>query len=304
MRRAFTLIELLIAVAIIAILAAILLPALIQAKEAAKKATFISNLNQVAKGFAIYTSDYNDTFPIATPKHAYTKTWLVGTYIPVPANGIKIWEWDTKEAIEAAKSFWANAIYPYTKNNNLLELPDAKTIAIEGDVYNGTPALTGMTMNGLLHSYSSSAIDSPSLVPLLWTGNGKANIKGRGATNPHLNCGSGEVCLFNPRGKPDPEYKDSLNSYLLNPKRGISVWVFGKHAPIVHADTSVRMIPIGTAVSPEEVPWAKAFSDPWAQVNSRGRVIFNWQCSQGNSNSYSSKSESKYPCFFRPDRTD
>jgi len=58
--NAFTLIELLVVIAIIAILAAILFPVFAQAKEAAKKATCMSDFNQVTKGVAIYTGDHDD----------------------------------------------------------------------------------------------------------------------------------------------------------------------------------------------------------------------------------------------------
>ena len=62
-RRAFTLIELLVVIAIIAILAAILFPVFAQAKEAAKKASCLSNMKQLGVSTMLYINDYDDVYP-------------------------------------------------------------------------------------------------------------------------------------------------------------------------------------------------------------------------------------------------
>jgi len=61
--RAFTLIELLVVISIIAVLAALLLPALAAAREKSRRTACLSNLNQMAKGLESYCGDYAQYFP-------------------------------------------------------------------------------------------------------------------------------------------------------------------------------------------------------------------------------------------------
>ena len=63
--RAFTLVELLVVIGIIAILVGILLPTLNRAKDAAKRTQCLSNMRQVDNGFRLYAANYKDAIPIS-----------------------------------------------------------------------------------------------------------------------------------------------------------------------------------------------------------------------------------------------
>ena len=74
----FTLLELLIVIAIIAMLAAMLLPALKRAKESVHEIACINNLKQITCAFNMYIDDYNGWMPLGTVSSQYPVggTWF------------------------------------------------------------------------------------------------------------------------------------------------------------------------------------------------------------------------------------
>lgn len=87
-RRAFTLMELMITVSIIAVLSAISVPALVSVRDAAYQFAAVQSIRGLMMATNLYTADNDDTFPLATYASAEgTVAWFgaqnaSGTYDP------------------------------------------------------------------------------------------------------------------------------------------------------------------------------------------------------------------------------
>lgn len=105
-REGFTLIEILIVVAIIALLATILFPVFGRARENAKRASCLNNMKQLGLGLMQYSQDYDERFP--------TFMWNkdTGTLASAVAPLTNYFTWDS-------------AIYPYVRNEQIFKCPSA-----------------------------------------------------------------------------------------------------------------------------------------------------------------------------------
>jgi prepilin-type N-terminal cleavage/methylation domain-containing protein len=116
-RRGFTLIELLVVIAIIAILAAILFPVFAQAREAARKASCMSNMKQLGLAVTSYATDYDETY--------------------VPAE----------IAVGASRISWPTLLFPYVKNEGIFVCPSGEPSAGLKDLGGGvTQNYCGITV--------------------------------------------------------------------------------------------------------------------------------------------------------------
>ena len=74
-KRIFTIVELLIVIAIIAVLAAMLLPALNKARSRARAAQCLNQLRQNTLDIISYADDYGGYAPICTKLDGYNYSW-------------------------------------------------------------------------------------------------------------------------------------------------------------------------------------------------------------------------------------
>lgn len=127
--KAFTLVELLVVISIIAILMAILAPAVVGARRQAKKAFCLNNLRQLGLAAGNYAQNNDDYYPIAQysrQENASTSYMYCWDFTQVIENGKSkiipglLWEGETTASVQQCPSYktgddWSDA--PYTGYN-------------------------------------------------------------------------------------------------------------------------------------------------------------------------------------------
>jgi prepilin-type N-terminal cleavage/methylation domain-containing protein/prepilin-type processing-associated H-X9-DG protein len=269
-RPGFTLIEILVVIAIIAILAAILFPVFAQAREKARAITCISNSKQLNLATLLYSQDYDETFPMGFGYYLPDGGWLYSGVGDTQPN------WRTTNAgfVSGMAEYWGNAIQPYTKNNQVQLCPDASTtIDLGGTPDNvGQKVKTSITYNGLLQSQPEAGMAVPAQLPLSHEGFGKGNLYGYQAPNPFLVCpnpnapctyipNTGEGCSPDLNGTMSGWYGFIGTAYVHN--GGMTFSYCDGHAKWKHLG--------GVANTPTDV-----FVDPWASYDANGFPTSSW----------------------------
>lgn len=138
-RKAFTLIEVLVVIAIIVLIAAIVFPVFGQVKASAKRTHCISNLRQIGLSLGLYMADHDDVFPHAVDT--------------VDKNRPEIWSSSPQfQARIAAMPYLHEALQPYADNRDIFNCPaDTGTQALESN-----PGIDFPTQPSLYRTYGSS----------------------------------------------------------------------------------------------------------------------------------------------------
>ena len=105
-RSGFTLVELLVVIAMIAILAALLFPVFAEVRERARQTACLSNLKQIGMAVAPYADDNNDMYPL-------------GSLLLVPGQDGKWDRMPTTCCGDIAKLSVAARLVPYTRSTQV-----------------------------------------------------------------------------------------------------------------------------------------------------------------------------------------
>ncbi|MCK6632567.1 MAG: prepilin-type N-terminal cleavage/methylation domain-containing protein [Fimbriimonadaceae bacterium] len=162
-RRAFSLVEVLIVTAIVAVLTGIVFPVVLSAKERGKKVVCLSNLHQISRAITLYSVDDNDRFPYAVDGISYyfMRTMPLEIYFGTGNE-------DIPYALGAGRL--EDTLRPYARSLNIFGCPSEKPASWNNSTSSLTfgPYGTNYTflMRPFLRSWSTTQFQFPSNSPI------------------------------------------------------------------------------------------------------------------------------------------
>ena len=156
-RKAFTLVELLVVVSVLAVLIAILMPSLSKAREGAKRTACGGNLHAIGQGLNMYLIDSNDFLPVVAELPSYS----VDEDNPRPSIAQVLLPYIQKDAEGMARVDSANANINENDNSSYLNRPRPKNVFqcpsdLPGRGTNGKPRPSPNTGKSYYQSEGSS----------------------------------------------------------------------------------------------------------------------------------------------------
>jgi prepilin-type N-terminal cleavage/methylation domain-containing protein/prepilin-type processing-associated H-X9-DG protein len=155
----FTLIELLVVIAVIALLAAMLLPALVRAKDKAMTAACLSNLKQLATCWHLYMTDNDD---LLTPNNSIYAVNISSQFVAGASWCLGDARYDT-----TSTNIENGLLFPYNRSGAIYHCP-ADRSSIEDANGNPLPQLRNRSYN-MSQSVNGYPEFNPELVNLLPT---------------------------------------------------------------------------------------------------------------------------------------
>ena len=149
MKRAFTLVEILVVLFVIGVLAALTFPIFARARENARRSSCQSNLKQIGLGFMQYVRDYDETFPLATTDDDasgdydanFDKGWAQNLQPYIKSTQVFQCPSEDKNYVPPlhATDYWYSA--PISQNRTIAQIAKAAQTVLAGDGVAASSAL-------------------------------------------------------------------------------------------------------------------------------------------------------------------
>jgi len=165
LRRGFTLIELLVVIAIMGILASMLFPSFSRARESARRIDCASNMRQVGVAINMYTSDYDERYPIGFPFWSLDSSQMPHQ----PQLSTNLFTYTKSNQVWNCKS-WTGVYLPDSDEGNYSFVISENPSVLDNGVI-GVPSTSGSGAM-IQRPRADASLQQPASYPLLFCGAG------------------------------------------------------------------------------------------------------------------------------------